>query len=161
VDGILGPGQNYYLYLHPESNKFSFIPWDQDQVFCQFPRGSQEQRENLSIHRPWTGENRFLERVFKCDSFKRLYIEKMTEFNKTIFQPKRIQQQVDDLAVAIHSSVEEESAERLSEFDKAVNGQSFSISMGFGFNGKFSIVPIKPFVQARHIAVDKQLVGIQ
>lgn len=41
LDGILGPGQNYYLYLHPKTQKFRFIPWDQDQPFGQFPRGTQ------------------------------------------------------------------------------------------------------------------------
>lgn len=47
LDGILGPGQNYYVYLHPKTQKFIFMPWDQDQTFGQFPlRTSQEQREN-------------------------------------------------------------------------------------------------------------------
>ena len=86
LDGILGPGQNYYLYLHPKTQKFLFIPWDQDQPFGQFPRGTQEQRENLSIHKPWSGENRFLERVYKSESFKTAYLARLTDFNKTIFE---------------------------------------------------------------------------
>src|SRR5262249_23501755 len=60
MDSILGPGQNYYVYLHPKTHKMQFIPWDLDHSFGQFGMmGSQEQRENLSIHKPWRGENRF------------------------------------------------------------------------------------------------------
>src|SRR5256885_2365476 len=69
MDSILGPGQNYYVYLHPQTRKFQFMPWDLDHSFGQFGMmGGQEQRENLSIHRPWRGENQFLERVFKVES---------------------------------------------------------------------------------------------
>ena len=75
LDGILGPGQNLFLYLHPKNQLVTFIPWDQDHSFGQFPmRGTQEQRENLSIHKPWEGENRFLERVFKVEAFKKAYL---------------------------------------------------------------------------------------
>jgi len=38
LDGLLGPGQNYYLYLDPRTQKFSFIAWDQDHAFGQFFR---------------------------------------------------------------------------------------------------------------------------
>ena len=40
MDGILGVGQNYYVFLHPKTGKFMFLPWDQDQTFGQFPRGN-------------------------------------------------------------------------------------------------------------------------
>lgn len=30
LDGILGPGQNPCLHLHPKNQQFQFIPWDQD-----------------------------------------------------------------------------------------------------------------------------------
>ena len=66
LDGILGPGQNLYLHLHPKSQQFQFIPWDQDHSWGQFDRASQEQRDKLSIHHPWQGENSFLERMFKA-----------------------------------------------------------------------------------------------
>ncbi|MBI4323826.1 MAG: CotH kinase family protein, partial [Chloroflexi bacterium] len=51
LDGILGPGQNLYLHLHPKNQQFQFIPWDQDHSWGQFNRASQEQRDKLSIHR--------------------------------------------------------------------------------------------------------------
>jgi len=157
LDGILGPGQNYYVYLHPQTQKFMFFPWDQDQTFGQFPRGSsQEQRENLSIHKPWTGENSFLARVFKDEPFKKIYLTKLAEFNETLFKPESIRQQVDQLASALRSSVHEESPERLTEFNKAAAGETISISMGFGGSpGK----PIKAFIEPRQKSVRDQLTG--
>lgn len=159
LDGILGPGQNYYLHLHPKTQKFQFIPWDQDQPFGQFPRGTQEQRENLSIHKPWTGENRFLKRVYESEPFKKAYLARLREFNQTIFDPERIQRQVNELAAILRPSIREESSERLSEFDKAAAGQKLAIVMGPGFQGKTEVTPIKPFVKARTKSVADQLDG--
>jgi len=68
LDGLLGPGQNYYLYLDPRTQKFSFIAWDQDHSFGQFFRGSQSAREQLSIHHPWSESSRFLDRLFRVDA---------------------------------------------------------------------------------------------
>jgi spore coat protein H len=147
LDGIFGPGQNFYLYLDPKMHKFSIVPWDQDHSFGQFPRGTQKQRENLSIHKPWIGGNRFLERLFKANSFKKLYLEKLQEFSGTVFQPERFDAQVDELAAAIRPAVQEESAQKLDRFERAVAGTSRSY------------VPIKPFVKARSKSIAGQLAG--
>ena len=137
MDSILGPGQNYYVYLHPKTWKFQFMPWDLDHSFGQFGmRGSQEQRENLSIHHPWQGENRFLERLFKVAAFQQLYLSRLDEFNKTIFEPERFFNQVDQIASAIRPAVQEESEEKLARFDKVVAGEPVPPGgFGGGFGG--------------------------
>ncbi len=159
LDGILGPGQNYYLFLHPKTQKFAFIPWDQDQAFGQFPRGTEEQRENLSIRKPWTGENRFLARVYNTDAFKKAYSARLQEFSESVFQPERIHRQVDELAGVLRPPLEEESAEKLAQMNKAAAGEKVAISMGPGFTGDILTKPIKPFVEARSRAVKDQLAG--
>lgn len=159
LDGILGPGQNFYVYLHPQTHRFIFIPWDQDQPFGQFPRGTEAQRENLSIHRPWSGENRFLERVFKVESFRKAYLARLQEFSGTIFRPDRIHQQVNELATALRGPVEEEGPERLASMHKAAAGEKVTISMGPGFGRGTQVKPIKPFVVARSASVLEQLAG--
>src|SRR6266851_2892587 len=98
--------------------------WALAHSFGQFGMmGSQEQRENLSIHRPWRGENRFLDRVFKVETFKKLYLARLDEFNKTIFNPERFHHQVDEIAAAIRPAVQEESDEKLARFDKVAAGE--------------------------------------
>ncbi len=174
LDGILDPGQNFYLYLHPKTQKFEFIPWDQDHSFGQFGmRGTQEQREHLSIHHPWQGENRFLDRVFKASAFKTRYLAKLDEFSKTIFKPERFAREVDEIAAAIRPAVAEESAEKLARFDRVVAGESIAPSFpGFGGPGRQggppfggpggffqSNKPIKPFVKIRAQSVAEQVAG--
>jgi hypothetical protein len=158
LDGILGPGQNLYLHWHPKTQLFQFIPWDQDHSFGQFPRSSQEQRDNLSIHHPWQGENRFLERVFQVEAFKKLYLARMDEFSKTVFQAERFAQQVDEIAAAIRPAVQEESDSKVARFDKAVAGETLS-GGGFGPFGGPRIKPIKPFAAVRTKSVLDQIAG--
>ena len=88
MDGILGPGQNFYLHLHPETKRLAFIPWDHDHSFGQFAmRGTQEDRENLSIERPWQGQDRFLERIVALEAFRGPYRAKLEEITATLFAP--------------------------------------------------------------------------
>ena len=132
MDSILGPGQNYYMHLHPGTGKFQFIPWDLDHGFGQFGlMGSQEQREQLSLRKPWRGENRFLERVFKTEAFKTRYLARLEEYNKGICRTERISAQVDELAPILRPAVKEESAEAVERFDKVVAGEAVAPS-GFG-----------------------------
>jgi spore coat protein H len=118
--------------------------------------GSQEQREALSIHHPWQGERRFLDRVFKVEAFKKLYLAKLDEFSKTIFQPERLAAQVDEIAAAIRPAIEEESAEKLAQFNKVVAGESIRRAT---FPGAPEVKPIKTFVKARAESVVDQLAG--
>ena len=155
-DGILGPGQNLYLHWHPRSRRFQFIPWDQDHSWGQFNRVSQEQRDKLSIQRPWQGENYFLERMFKVEAFKKPYLARLDEFSKSLFDPARIARQVDEVAAAIRPAVQEESESMLARFDKVAAGQILSAPGPFGGG---SIKPIKPFAKVRTQSVQDQLAG--
>jgi len=156
LDGLLGPGQNYYLYLDPRTQKFSFIAWDQDHSFGQFFRGTQSAREQLSIHHPWSESSRFLERLFRVDAFKKLYLARLTEFSATLFKPERFHRQVDELAVVIRPAIKEESDQRLLRFDRAVAGDVPPGDAGM-FRG--ANIPIKPFVKSRSQSVIDQLAG--
>ncbi len=158
LDGLLGPGQNFYMYLHPKTGLFQFIAWDQDHSFGQFGmRGTQEQRENLSINKPWDGQNRFLERVFKVTAFKELYLARLKEFSETLFNPGRFARQVDLVAAAIRPAVKEESEFKLARFDSAVAGET--LAGGYDRFRGGGIKPIKPFAEIRTQSVTDQLAG--
>jgi spore coat protein H len=158
LDGILGPGQNLYLFLHPKTRQFQFLPWDQDHSWGQFNRASQEQRDQLSVQRPWQGDNQFLERMFKLEVFKKIYLARLDEFSKTIFGPDRLSAQVNELAAVIRPAVQEESESKLESFDKVVAGENVP-SRGFGPFGGGQIKPIKPFAKVRTDSVREQLAG--
>lgn len=172
MDSLLSMGQNYYVYLHPQSNKFLFLPWDLDHSFGQFPMGGSTE---LSIQRPWQGQNRFLERVFQVDEFKKLYLARLAEINRTVGEPGRISKQVDETAALIRPAVKEESDEKLARFEKAVSGQQVEPAgfpgggMGPGGPGEGpggrmgprmgGMKPIKGFVGPRSQSVTAQLAG--
>jgi hypothetical protein len=103
-------------------------------------RGSQSERETLSIHKPWQGENHFLQRVFNLEEFKRTYLARPEEFNRNLFAAERIHQQVDELAKAIRPAVEEESsgklaAERGEEADVVVAARDDEVDRLLGDDG--------------------------
>ena len=167
MDSILSMGQNFYVYLHPKTEQFQFLPWDFDHSFGQFPMaGSADEIEHLSLQHPWNGRVLFLERVFKVEKFQRLYVAHLQAFSRTLFQPARIQAKVDELAPVLRPSVSLESASLLARFDRVVSGQPDSQG-GFGgpgFGGPGggfgqSVKPIKTFVTVRAASVNDQLAG--
>jgi len=177
LDSILTLGQNYVMYLHPKTDRFQFVPWDLDHSFGNFPmQGSQEQREQLSVQKPWSGQNRFFERVFAVPAFKEAYLARIKEFQGSIFQPDRLARQVDELGTLLRASVSEESHEKLERFDQVVAGKAVA-NNPFGGPGGLGgpggpgrggppmnpfgdpPKPIKGFVPLRHQSVAAQLAG--
>ena len=126
-DSILMMGQNFYVYLNPESNKFSFHPWDLDLSFGKFMGAGAE----MSINKPFQPQNKFLDRVFKVDAFKKPYLDALGKYNKTIFEPARLTKQVEELAAVLRPAVKDESETKLTRFDKAIAGES-NPGGGFG-----------------------------
>ncbi len=123
-DGYLANGQNFYMYLDPRSSKFGFIPWDQDHGWGEFGYvGNTFQRENASIWHPAAGENRFLDRVLKVESFREIYRAKLENALAHEFTITNLFAEVDHLAAIIRPAVAAESDFRLKRFDQAVSDQ--------------------------------------
>ncbi|MEO8070281.1 MAG: CotH kinase family protein [Acidobacteriota bacterium] len=128
-DSLLQIGQNYYVYLHPATNKLMFAAWDQDGSFGNFRGGS----TNRTIYYPWTGDNPFLARVYGVEAFRTLYLARMAEFSQTLFRPERFAEQIARIAPALRPSVAVEGAQWLPGFDQIAAGEA----------------GIMPFVRAR------------
>ena len=118
-DSLLQNGQNFYTYLHPDTNRMHFIAWDQDFAF-----GNSRNNGTLSIYSAWTGSNRFLSRLYGVEAFRSKYLARMTEFSDRLFVPERLRQQVGEIGPAIRPSIELEGAEWLAGFDRVVAGSS-------------------------------------
>jgi hypothetical protein len=118
-DSLLQNGQNFYTYLHPDTNRMHFIAWDQD-----FSFGNTRNNGTWSIHYPWSGNNRFLARLYNLEAFRSKYLARMTEFSERLFVPDRFGRQVREIGPAIRPSVALEGAEWLEGLDRVVNGSS-------------------------------------
>jgi hypothetical protein len=118
-DSLLQNGQNFYTYLNPDTNRMHFIAWDQDFAF-----GNTRNNGGLSIFSPWSGNNRFLSRVYNVGAFREKYFARLAEFSERLFLPERFAQQVSEIGPAIRPSIELEGAEWLASFDQIVSGRS-------------------------------------
>jgi spore coat protein CotH len=118
-DSLLQNGQNFYTYLHPVTNRMHFVAWDQD-----FSFGNVRNNGGWTIYYPWSGNNRFLARIYEVEAFRSKYLARMTEFSNDLFVPERLQRQMSEIAPAIRPSVELEGAQWVSGFDQIVAGRS-------------------------------------
>ena len=118
-DSLLQNGQNFYTYLHPDTNRMHFIAWDQD-----FSFGNGRNSGAWSIYSPWSGNNRFLARLYNLDVFRSKYLARMTEFSERLFVRDRFMQQVSEIGPAIRPSVALEGAQWLQGLDRVIAGSS-------------------------------------
>ena len=82
-DSLLQNGQNFYVYLHPVTNRMHFIAWDQDFSFGT----ARNNMGTWSIHYPWSGNNRFLSRLLQGRRVPHEYLARMTDFSERLFVP--------------------------------------------------------------------------
>jgi hypothetical protein len=122
-DSILERGQNYYVYLHPQTGRLHFMPWDQDHSFGTFHRTSLAPYETSNIHVPWVRGVRFLERMNTVPAYRTAYLARMREFSSTLFAPARFSAQVAELAPVTRSGLQNEPA-RIPAFERHASGQA-------------------------------------
>lgn len=161
-DGILSNGQNFLLWIDPRTGLFGFSPWDLDHSWGEFGwMGSREDREQASIERPWVGDHRLFERLFPVEAFRQAYRGHLDRLLQSQFQPHRLARRIDELAPIIRPALEEQSAERLQNFEAAI-----ADSPGDGAGGdpkhehrKREPHRLKRFIHARAASVRDQLDG--
>lgn len=160
-DGFFTTGQNYLLYLDPRDNRFSFGPWDLDHSWGEFPFvGSAADRERASIMHPWTGRNRFLERMMDHEPFSEAYRGELERLLDTLFIPERLSGRLDELAAVIRPFVGEESTNRLARFEACVSDEwSGGSRDGDPMDPNRPAYPLKQFFETRAKSVRAQLAG--
>jgi spore coat protein H len=165
-DGYLSNGQNYYVYLDPTSNKFGFIPWDQDHGWGEFGYVSKaEKRETASIWKPSAYDNKFLKRVMKVGAFREVYRRKLEQGLAGPFTVERLDREIDVLAAAIRPAIEAESDFRLKRFEIAISTnwvsgpRDGSMNAGTAEGPRAPAHQLKRFIRARMQSVRDQLDG--
>jgi hypothetical protein len=163
-DGILSDGQNFLLYLDPRTERFGFIPWDQDHSWGEFPLiGTREQRERASVWHPWVGKNRFLEKMLAAAPLRQRYRAELEHLRETAFQPDRLSARLEQLAAIVRPFIAEESTNRLRKFDRDIAGNVMDADASPPKNSKPKRPPRpfshKHFFEARARAVTDQLEG--
>jgi hypothetical protein len=164
-DGYLSNGQNFYMYLDPRSNKFGFIPWDQDHGWGEFGYvDTTDHREHASIWKPAAYRNKFLARVMQVEAFKEVYRRKLEEALAGPFTVNRLYREVDSLAAVIRPAVTAESDFRLKRFEIAIStnwvkGPRDAPDFNSKEGPRAPAHQIKRFIEARTKSVRDQLDG--
>ena len=160
-DGILFNGQNFLMTLAPESNLIGFAPWDLDHSWGEFPLiGTLEQRIHASIHKPWIGDNFFVEKLFAIPGFKERYLQAIQAQLDTHFLPEKLSADIDHVASIIRPFVQKEPAPRPKKFEIAVNAEFVpQQDSGNPMDPNRPAHQIKRFIKERRSSVLAQLAG--
>ncbi len=106
-DSFYSLGHNFYLYLHPTTEKFHFMPWDLDRAFANFPIfGSHAQQMNLSFARPYFGNCRLNDRILAMPEMKTRYQSLLKDLSETCFERERVLKQFDAFETGIKGPLE-------------------------------------------------------
>jgi len=153
MDSFFTLGHNYCLHLHPETNKFHFIPWDLDRTFANFPIfGTPEQLMELSYRKPHP-QNRLADRLLGIKDHRERYEEIVKEVATTTFTRERLLKELHDFEGATSDLL---ARERKAAETRREGGGGF----GPPNMGPFGRVPdVKPFLEKRTESIAAQLAG--
>jgi spore coat protein H len=148
LDSFLGLGHNYFIYLHPKTNKFHFIPWDLDLTFggMNFGGSTSDQAE-WSIAKPYMGKNRLAERVLAIQEYDIAYRGHLKSLTEGAFSPKAMNATIAQLEKTIKEAVAKEPV------------QKGGFGIGFGPPGFGKKDDLKNFIAKRGESVLAQLDG--
>lgn len=91
TDSIYVGGHNYYLYLHPKTNKLHVLPWDLDRAFANFPiLGTNAQQMNMNFQHPYGGTHKFTERLLAAPGMADKYKTLLKELAGTVFAKDKL-----------------------------------------------------------------------
>jgi spore coat protein H len=175
LDSPLMTGHNYYLYLHPQTRKLSWIPWDLNEAFGGFgPAGSPGEQIELSVDHPYTRVNRLAARLLETPVFKERYHQILGGLLATNFNAARLFPWIDAMTATIRSSLAKDPMVTLPQFEAALSGTNanatamadFNQQPGFFPGGRAgqggpsrARAPLKLFINQRVASIHRQLEG--
>ncbi|WP_020471023.1 CotH kinase family protein [Zavarzinella formosa] len=109
LDSFFTNGHNYYLYLHPETRQFHFIPWDTDLALGNFAFfGTADQQMDLSLNKPYP-RNRLADRLMAVEGMKEKYRVILKELTAAVFTKERLLKELEVLEAATKEALVKES----------------------------------------------------
>jgi spore coat protein CotH len=100
MDSFFITGHNYCLYLHPETYKFHFIPWDVDRAFANFGIfGTQAQQLDMSLEKPYQA-NRLADRLMAMPGMGERYRKLAKEVVAAAFSKEKVLADIESIRAA-------------------------------------------------------------
>jgi putative membrane-bound dehydrogenase-like protein len=155
LDSFFALGVNYHLYLHPTTNKFLFLPGDLEFSLANFLlMGSADQLMDLSVSKPYPGENKLTDRLLAMKEVSEKYQKVLKDLTTTLFTKERLLKDSEAVDKATREIRDKEA--------KAVAARK-EPPPGFGPGGPGGAPPqapdLKTFAEKRLASVESQLAG--
>ncbi len=152
ADGFFTLSYNYALFLDPATNRFIFIPGDQELSFANFAMmGSADQLMDMSLARPYGGENRLVDRLLGVKEIRDAYQKVLREIATTVFRKDRL---LTDIAVI------EQATKAIIERETSARAERTEPPAGFGPPGAAPSAPdLRTFATKRTALIADQLAG--
>ena len=91
ADGFFTLAYNFALFLDPNTNRFVFIPGDQELAFANFlMMGSADQLMDMSLAHPYGGQNRLADRLLEIPDVREVHRKILKDLATTVFRKDRL-----------------------------------------------------------------------
>ena len=160
LDSFFTIAHNYCLYLHPETNKFHFIPWDVDLALGNFPIfGTPEQQMDLSLSKPYA-QNRLADRLMANKAFADRYQEILKEVVPRCFNTEKLFAEIATIEKTVKPLIGKET-KAVAARKENVGGFGGPPGMGGPGMGAFGrpVPDLNTFVNKRAESIAAQLAG--
>ncbi len=151
ADGFFTLSYNYSLFLDPKTNRFVFIPGDQELSFANFAMmGSSDQLMDMSLARPYGGENRLADRLLAIKEMREAHQKILKALATEVFRKERLLADaaaIEGATKAIIAREEEARAERAEP------------PAGFGPAGAPTAPDLQTFAEKRTASIADQIAG--
>src|SRR5262249_2137745 len=151
ADGFFTLAYNYSLFLDPNTNRFVFIPGDQELSFANFlMMGSADQLMDMSLARPYGGQNRLADRLLAIKDIREAHRKIVRDLATTVFRKERLRAEVAAFEGATRAILAREAAARPERAEPPV---------GFGPQAAPAAPDLRTFVEKRSLSIADQLAG--
>ncbi len=152
-------GHNYGLYLDSQTGKFSFLPGDLEFSLANFLMlGSPKQLMDLSLTRPYPGENKLPDRLLAIAEVRAKYLALVEQLFSTVFTNARLLEQIEKLETETQELRDRE-AQAAAARQEPAPGFGGPAGPG-GQPGQGPQAPdLKTFVRQRSASIAAQLAG--
>ena len=151
ADGFFTLAYNYALFLDPGTNRFVFIPGDQELSFANFQMmGSADQLMDMSLARPYAGQNRLADRLLAIPEVREAHRKIVQDLATNLFRKDRLVADVSAFEGATKAILEREAAARADRAEPPV---------GFGPPGAPGAPDLRTFADKRSTSIADQLAG--
>lgn len=144
-------GSNYHLYLDSKTGRFTFLPGDLEFSMANFLLfGTPDQLMDLSVAKPYPGENKLVDRLMAVPELKAKYLAMVKDLAAKSFTKEQLNKEIDSLASLSQEVRDKET--------KAVAARREPPAFG-GAPGAPQAPDLKTFVDRRLVSIDSQLKG--